>query len=43
MRKMNIWTKVLPLASALLLGITSGCSRKLEQVAPPVPEGSNRK
>jgi hypothetical protein len=35
---MNVWTKTLRIAAALLLGITSGCSRKAEQVAPPPPE-----
>ena len=31
-------TKALPLAAALLLTISSGCSRKAEQVTPPPPE-----
>ena len=35
---MNILTKTLRIAAALLLGITSGCSRKAEQVAPLTPE-----
>jgi membrane fusion protein (multidrug efflux system) len=35
---MNVLTKTLRLAAALLLGISSGCSRKAEQVAPPAPE-----
>src|SRR4029450_1989216 len=35
---MNMLTKALPLAAALLLTISSGCSRKSEQVAPPRPE-----
>lgn len=35
---MNVLTKTLRIAAALLLGITSGCSRKAEQVAPPQPE-----
>jgi membrane fusion protein, multidrug efflux system len=35
---MNVLTKTLRIAAALLLGITSGCSRKAEQVAPPTPE-----
>jgi membrane fusion protein (multidrug efflux system) len=35
---MNVLTKTLRIAAALLLGITSGCSRKAEQVAPPPPE-----
>src|SRR4029453_10918550 len=35
---MNMLTKALPLAAALLLTISSGCSRKSEQVAPPTPE-----
>jgi membrane fusion protein, multidrug efflux system len=35
---MNVPTKTLRIAAALLLGITSGCSRKAEQVAPPPPE-----
>ncbi|HEV2718294.1 MAG TPA: efflux RND transporter periplasmic adaptor subunit [Terriglobales bacterium] len=35
---MNVLTKALRLAAALLLGITSSCSRKAEQVAPPPPE-----
>lgn len=35
---MNVLIKTLRLAAALLLGITSGCSRKAEQVAPPPPE-----
>src|SRR5512132_1017469 len=35
---MNMLTKALPLAAALLLTIWSGCSRKAEQVAPPPPE-----
>jgi membrane fusion protein (multidrug efflux system) len=35
---MNMLTKALPLAAALLLTISSGCSRKAEQVAPPPPE-----
>jgi membrane fusion protein (multidrug efflux system) len=36
--KMNVLTKTLRIAAALLLGITSGCSRKAEQVAPSPPE-----
>jgi membrane fusion protein (multidrug efflux system) len=35
---MNVLTKTLRIAAAVLLGITSGCSRKAEQVAPPTPE-----
>jgi RND family efflux transporter MFP subunit len=35
---MNVLTKTLRIAAALLLGIASGCSRKAEQVAPPPPE-----
>jgi membrane fusion protein, multidrug efflux system len=35
---MNVLIKTLRIAAALLLGITSGCSRKAEQVAPPTPE-----
>ena len=35
---MNVLTKTLRIAAALLLGITSGCSRKPEQVTPPLPE-----
>jgi RND family efflux transporter MFP subunit len=35
---MNIRTKTLRIAAALLLGIASGCSRKPEQVAPQPPE-----
>jgi RND family efflux transporter MFP subunit len=35
---MNMLTKALPLAAALLLAISSGCSRKAEQVTPPPPE-----
>lgn len=35
---MNVLNKTLRIAAALLLGITSGCSRKAEQVAPPSPE-----
>ena len=35
---MNVFTKALPLAAALLLTISSGCSRKAEQVTPPPPE-----
>jgi membrane fusion protein, multidrug efflux system len=35
---MNVLTKTLRITAALLLGITSGCSRKAEQVAPPAPE-----
>ena len=35
---MNVLTKTLRFAAALLLGIASGCSRKAEQVAPPPPE-----
>jgi membrane fusion protein (multidrug efflux system) len=35
---MNVVIKTLWFAAALLLGITSGCSRKPEQVAPPPPE-----
>src|SRR5438552_3335203 len=35
---MNMLTKALPLAAALLLTISSGCSRKTEQVTPPPPE-----
>ena len=38
LNKMNVLTKTLRIAAALLLGITSGCSRKAEQVAPPTPE-----
>src|SRR4029450_6066555 len=37
LNKMNVLTKTLRIAAALLLG-TSGCSRKAEQVAPPTPE-----
>jgi RND family efflux transporter MFP subunit len=36
--KMKSLTKTMRLAAALLLGITSGCSRKPEQVTPPPPE-----
>jgi RND family efflux transporter MFP subunit len=36
--KMKILTTIIPLTAALLLGISSGCSRKAEQVAPPPPE-----
>src|SRR4029453_18669872 len=35
---MNMLTKALPLAPALLLKNSRGCSRKSEQVAPPTPE-----
>jgi membrane fusion protein (multidrug efflux system) len=35
---MNVLTKTLRIAAALLLGITGGCSRKAQQVAPPTPE-----
>ena len=35
---MNVLTKTLRIAAAVLLGITSGCSRKAEQVAPLTPE-----
>jgi RND family efflux transporter MFP subunit len=35
---MNVLTKALALAAALLLTISSGCSRKAEQVTPPPPE-----
>jgi membrane fusion protein (multidrug efflux system) len=35
---MNVLTKTVRLAAALLLGISSGCSRKAEQVVPPAPE-----
>jgi membrane fusion protein (multidrug efflux system) len=35
---MNVLTKTLRIAAALLLGISSGCSRKPEQVTPPPPE-----
>lgn len=35
---MNVLTKTLRIAAALLLGIASGCSRKAEQVAPATPE-----
>src|SRR6266853_5084447 len=35
---MNMLTKALSLAAALLLTISSGCSRKAEQVTPPPPE-----
>jgi membrane fusion protein, multidrug efflux system len=35
---MNVLTKTVRIAAAVLLGITSGCSRKAEQVAPPPPE-----
>jgi len=35
---MNMLTKALLLAAALLLTISSGCSRKAEQVAPSPPE-----
>jgi RND family efflux transporter MFP subunit len=35
---MKILTKIVRLTAALLLGITSGCSRKSEQVTPPPPE-----
>ena len=38
LNEMNVLIKTLRLAAALLLGITSGCSRKAEQVAPPPPE-----
>jgi RND family efflux transporter MFP subunit len=38
LNKMNVLTKTLRIAAALLLGITGGCSRKAEQVAPPPPE-----
>jgi hypothetical protein len=34
---MNVLNK-LCVVTAVLLGITSGCSRKAEQVAPPPPE-----
>jgi membrane fusion protein (multidrug efflux system) len=36
--KMKILTTIIPLNAALLLGISSGCSRKAEQVTPPPPE-----
>jgi RND family efflux transporter MFP subunit len=36
--KMKRLTKTMRLAAALLLGITSGCSRKPEQVTPPPAE-----
>jgi membrane fusion protein (multidrug efflux system) len=36
--KMKILTIIIPLTAALLLGISSGCSRKAEQVTPPPPE-----
>jgi membrane fusion protein, multidrug efflux system len=35
---MNVLTKTLRLTAALLLAISSACSRKPEQVAPPAPE-----
>ena len=35
---MNMLTKALPRAAALLLTISSGCSRKAEQITPPPPE-----
>jgi RND family efflux transporter MFP subunit len=35
---MNMLTKALPLTAALLLTISSGCSRKAEQVTLPPPE-----
>jgi membrane fusion protein (multidrug efflux system) len=35
---MKILTKIMRLTAALLLGISSGCSRKAEQVSPPPPE-----
>ena len=35
---MKILTKTMRLTAALLLGISSGCSRKAEQVTPPPPE-----
>jgi membrane fusion protein, multidrug efflux system len=35
---MNILTKALGIVAVLLLGITSSCSHKAEQVAPPPPE-----
>ena len=35
---MKVLTKALSIAVALLLGITSSCSRKPEQVGPPPPE-----
>jgi RND family efflux transporter MFP subunit len=35
---MKILTTIIPLTAALLLGMSSGCSRKAEQVAPPLPE-----
>src|SRR5689334_13841424 len=35
---MKILTKTMGFAAALLLGITSGCSRKQEQVTSPPPE-----
>ena len=35
---MNVPTKTLRIAAALMLLITSGCSRKAEQVAPATPE-----
>jgi RND family efflux transporter MFP subunit len=35
---MNMLTKALPVAAALLLTISTGCSRKAEQVTPPPPE-----
>lgn len=38
LNEMNVLIKTVRLAAALLLGITSGCSRKAEQVAPPPPE-----
>jgi hypothetical protein len=36
---MNVLTKTLRIPAAVLLGITTGCSRKAEQVAFPPPEG----
>jgi multidrug efflux pump subunit AcrA (membrane-fusion protein) len=35
---MNVLTKGVCMAAALLLGIASGCSRKAEQVTRPPPE-----
>lgn len=38
LNKMNVLTKTLGLTAALLLGISSACSRKPDQVAPSAPE-----
>ena len=35
---MKSLTKTVSITAAVMLGITSGCSRKVEQVAPPPPE-----